>query len=289
MRFSGTSALALVIGLGLAACQPEHRPGTAGRGADPAAVRLALTQPETIDYATVNRLVLSHHCVECHNPKDRKDGVDLSTYHTLLAGRGDRQFIVPYNALGSPLYTSLLAEGKRHMPPKDHPQISPDQISVVYLWLENGAKLNPQSVVARPPTLKEELKPYFLNPHTIDYGVVKKYVLGVACMKCHSTNGDAPDEDAINYSSDMTSYESLFNPFTPVVVKGRPQDSKLFQAPAITQSMPPVKKGYDPIDGLRIKLLRLWILNCAIEDINKQIDENLEPDPENPEKVRRCP
>lgn len=125
-------------------------------------------------------------------------------------------------------------------------------------------------------------------PEKIDYKVVKQMVLGPLCMKCHSEDSPMRDDDAITYSANLTSYASLFNQFTPVVVKGNPPESKLFRSVAITQSMPPAKKGYEPLDSLRIKILRLWILNCAIEDASKREGEQLFPDPEVPDKVRRC-
>ena len=66
-------------------------------------------------------------------------------------------------------------------------------------------------------------------------------------------------------------------------------ESKLFHSAAVSQMMPPAKDGYDPLDSLRLKLLRLWILNCAIEDKSAMGTEVLTPDPDNPnEKVRAC-
>ena len=133
----------------------------------------------------------------------------------------------------------------------------------------------------------EQLKPLFDHPENIDYKTIKKEVIAL-CMKCHSLDSEFKDINAITYSANMTSYASLFNPFTPIIIKGSPMDSKLFQAIALTQSMPPLKAGYDPLDGLRLKLIRLWIMNCAIEDKQALGEEVLTPDPENPDKVRHC-
>ncbi len=132
-----------------------------------------------------------------------------------------------------------------------------------------------------------QLKPLFDHPENIDYKIVKKEVTGL-CMNCHSLDSEFKDINAITYSANMTSYATLFNPFTPIVVKGNPLESKLFGAIAVTQSMPPAKGGYEPLDGLRLKLVRLWILNCAIEDKQALGNEVLTPDPENPDKVRHC-
>jgi hypothetical protein len=255
---------------------------------DNTALKTTLGKATRIDFQAVQRFVLQVRCIGCHNPKDLKDGVDMTSYSSISDGHGDRKFVEPYNALGSAMYTVLTAKGDRHMPPLDHAQLTDDQITLIYLWIENGAKPTPDAVVARPPSLKDRLQPYFTKPENIDYGVVKSFVLGASCMKCHSLTGDSPDKDAIANSANMTTYASLFNPFTPIVVKGDPENSKLYQSAAITLSMPPEEKGYDPIDSLRLKLVRLWILNCAIEDKSALPNETLNHDPKNPDKVRDC-
>jgi len=283
--------LAGAAGLLLAACSPaEHIPKTSlAMSPEDPGLKTVLGKPTAVAFADVQKYVTSKSCTQCHDSVKKTNGVDLSSYAAAMAGSNDRKFVIPKDALNSPMYNVLTAEGKRHMPPLDHPQLSPDQVSLVFMWIDNGAKEFPDSVVVNPGTLKEQLQPYFDHPENIDYGVVKQYVLGVACMKCHSLNGDSPDKDAIMNSADMTSYKSLFSVFTPVVVIGSPENSKIFQAAAITQSMPPTKDGYDPIDSLRVKMLRLWILNCAIEDKTKLPGEVLTPNPDNPEKVRTCP
>lgn len=269
------------------ACSPVHKGGvqTAMDGRE---LKAMIADPEKLDYPMVQRLVLADSCVRCHNPKDKKDGVDLSTYEQIGAGVGSRVLVEPFQPGESALYSVLIAKGKRHMPPLDEPQLSSDQITAIYLWIENGAKLNAKVNTTRPPSLKEKLAPYFAQPELIDYPIVRQYVLGTSCLKCHSLQGESPDRDAIAYSANLTTYKSLFNAFVTVVSKGDPETSPLYTAAAVTQSMPPPKEGYDPLDSLRLKLLRLWILNCAIENKAALGDEVLQPDPENPNKVRAC-
>jgi mono/diheme cytochrome c family protein len=112
---------------------------------------------------------------------------------------------------------------------------------------------------------QRELSGFLAKPETVDYAAVKKHVFEATCLKCHSLNGSNPDRDAIAYSANMTSYQTLFNAFTPVIVKGNPEESALYRAIAIKQSMPPASKGYHPLKEEQVELLRLWILNCAPE------------------------
>ena len=52
--------------------------------------------------------------------------------------------------------------------------------------------------------------------------------------------------------------------------------------------MPPAEYGFELLNGLRIKILRLWILNCAIEDYSKMGEEDLLQNEDDLEKVRSC-
>ncbi|MGE4130359.1 MAG: c-type cytochrome domain-containing protein [Bdellovibrionales bacterium] len=280
------SWLILII-VATAGCGAKHQVMSSPPGSDSPALKDALSSPDTITFQTVRDLVFEKHCLDCHDSERKKDGIDLTHYGSSLQA-GDRKLVEPFNAPASPLYTALFATGKRQMPPQDRAPLSEEQKQLVYFWIQNGAKDSGTDKVERPPTLKEELRPYFRHPEKIDYTLVRKYVIGYACTKCHSLKGESPDRDAITYSANLTDYASLFNPFTPVVTKGNPETSKIYHAAAVTQSMPPAKKGYDPLDSLRLKLLRLWILNCAIEDFSVVQNDPLIPNPENPEKVRDC-
>ena len=52
--------------------------------------------------------------------------------------------------------------------------------------------------------------------------------------------------------------------------------SKIYESVSVHQSMPPVDRGYSLLDSFRIRLLRLWILNCAPENIPDKENDNLE-------------
>lgn len=128
------------------------------------------------------------------------------------------------------------------------------------------------------PTIEEVLAPFFANPETIDYQAVNQHVFSSSCNDCHSRGGSRASSDAIDFGVDLTSYEFIFQSFasTPIT-KGKPEQSDLFRTVSIQQSMPPTRAGYKLMNPYRAKLLRLWILNCAIETF----------DPENPGEIGR--
>lgn len=195
------------------------------------------------------------------------------------------------------------------MPPLDKPQLNKDQINLVYQWVVNGAKKEKSQKVERPQSLQEELQPFFDQPQTVDYVAVNKYVFDNSCNKCHSWNGATPNhDDAISFGHDMTTYESvLANKGIVFDKRGNPRledflekndqgvkklikGSRMYKSAAIKQTMPPERDGYKPVDSLRLKLLRLWIINCVIEDYSKVDPEtdNLKDRVKNG-KIRNCP
>lgn len=276
------SSLILLIAVLVAGCSSEYSSNISPQTKK---LREALKNPSTIDYTLVNDMVLKTNCVACHDAAHHKGGMDFSSFATLTAPHGDRVIVEPFNPLGSELYQVLIASGKRHMPPLRQPQLTAEQINLVYKWLDNGMRTATGEVAQHSPSLEERLQPYFAHPETIDYAAVRKYTLGTICMKCHAENGEAPNEEAM-LKADFTSYASVLSTASPIVSKGRPENSKIYKVIAVDKSMPPPKRGYNPLEEIRAKLLRLWILNCAIEA--KPANEVLSPDPQNPEKVRKC-
>lgn len=138
---------------------------------------------------------------------------------------------------------------------------------------------------------ENELAPYFAKPETIDYQVVREKVLSFPCMKCHDSKSPTKNDEAIEMGADMTDYTSLFEGIAgSAIEKGKPEESFIYKAVAgPKKNMPPAKSGLPTLSDDQIKLMRLWILNCAIESKAALGEgDKLIENPENPEKVREC-
>lgn len=239
-----------------------------------------IAKPKSITYADIDTFVLQKHCIECHNSRQLKRADIALDSFAAIFGEGSRSTVVSFDPENSSLYNTLIAPaGSRRMPPMDQPQLSEKQKQLVYLWIQNGAQKEEGLIVQKPKSLKQQLAPYFKDPKTIDYKVVNEKLFENYCNSCHSSNSSSPDHNAIAYGHDMTNYESVLDNYG--IVKGqlldkwvrekngrrkRHRGSSLFHSIAIQQSMPPANDGYDPIDAQLVKLLRLWIINCAIEN-----------------------
>jgi hypothetical protein len=51
-------------------------------------------------------------------------------------------YVSPGNARGSKLYLDIIGSGGRIMPPSSQPPLSDNQVTLIYLWIEQGAKNN---------------------------------------------------------------------------------------------------------------------------------------------------
>jgi hypothetical protein len=232
-----------------------------------------------IGFAEVYDHVLRPACLQCHNGETAMGGVSFINYTQTLSS-GGLDWVKPFYPEESLLFETIsLAHGPRQMPPEGEPGLSEEQVELVYRWIVSGARfLGTDQEPHRPPSLQQELEPYFSDPSQIDYPVIKHYVFDQGrCTQCHSSEVDTAEQAAILFGADLTSYASLS--FLNAVIPGRLMDqerpseqggvyvrpgSQVYQS-IISQSMPPQERGFLPLHPLRVELLRLWILNCAVE------------------------
>src|SRR5687768_16979257 len=67
--------------------------------------------------------LLARNCLECHNPSDRKGGLDLTSRQRALAGGDSGRVLIPGEPAASPLLTRLQS---KEMPPHGRPALKAD-------------------------------------------------------------------------------------------------------------------------------------------------------------------
>ena len=82
--------------------------------------------------------ILENSCNKCHGVEQIKEGLDMRTYETLMAGSFNGTVITPGNAEDSFLVQQLL-EGEM---PKRGPKLTHDQIQIIINWINAGALNN---------------------------------------------------------------------------------------------------------------------------------------------------
>lgn len=103
-----------------------------------AALLLSLASAEEVKVRPAQAMgLLKTQCLGCHNADKLKGGLSLETRDLALQGGDNGPALLAGNADGSPLITSLSAEGEAHMPPKK--QLPEKQIHLLKAWINAGA------------------------------------------------------------------------------------------------------------------------------------------------------
>jgi hypothetical protein len=133
---------------------------------------------------------LKTRCYNCHGPNKQKGGLRLDDTLRLLKGGEDGPVLLRGSAKNSALMKSLLLprEAKEHMPPKEKPQLTQDQVALIHWWIDQGA---PFSKKVADLTQPEKLKPALA---ALQHGEIKK--MEVAQLPAEPV--EAADAKAIN-------------------------------------------------------------------------------------------
>jgi ankyrin repeat protein len=109
------------------------------------AVLLALTSshgraesPAKIDFRRDVQPLLKAHCLECHGPKEQKNGFRLDRRLDAMKG-GTSPMIAPGNSQASRLYLKLIGNQQGPQMPPDG-TMSAEEIEVIKTWIDEGAK-----------------------------------------------------------------------------------------------------------------------------------------------------
>lgn len=85
--------------------------------------------------------ILQSKCYSCHGPEKQKGKLRLDLQAMILQGGKDGPALVPGDAEKSEIIKRLmLATGDdHHMPPKEKPQLSENEIALIHWWINTGA------------------------------------------------------------------------------------------------------------------------------------------------------
>jgi predicted CXXCH cytochrome family protein len=85
--------------------------------------------------------ILQKKCVSCHNSSKSKGKLRLDSQEQILIGGEHGAVIVPKNAEQSELYRRAILpmNDDRHMPPRVQMQLTPDELSLLKWWINDGA------------------------------------------------------------------------------------------------------------------------------------------------------
>lgn len=110
-------------------------------------------------YADIVQPVLQSKCFSCHGTQKQKGRLRMDSPEYLLKGGKNGKTIIPGTASESELIKRLLLpkHDKKHMPPKEKPQLNEEQIALLYWWVDQGAPFHKQ---VKELQLPEKVKAY---------------------------------------------------------------------------------------------------------------------------------
>lgn len=99
---------------------------------------------EAAVYQDAIQPLLKNRCYSCHGSEKQKGKLRLDLEAYILKGGEDGNTLVKGKAEESELIKRLLLPGSndKHMPPKEKPQLSQDEIALLHWWINNGADFN---------------------------------------------------------------------------------------------------------------------------------------------------
>ncbi|WP_296704521.1 c-type cytochrome domain-containing protein [Algoriphagus sp.] len=112
-------------------------------------------------YDQVIQPIINQNCKSCHNPKNLKGELDLTSYEALIKGGEDGSILTSGNADQSALYSRLILpkDDEDHMPPKEKRQPEKEAIELIKAWVELGG--NTSSKLGDANIKMEILEPFF--------------------------------------------------------------------------------------------------------------------------------
>jgi len=99
---------------------------------------------EALVYQDAIQPLLKNRCYSCHGSEKQKGKLRLDLEAYILKGGEEGNTLVKGKADESELIRRLLLPGSndKHMPPKEKPQLSQDEIALLHWWINNGAAFN---------------------------------------------------------------------------------------------------------------------------------------------------
>lgn len=113
-------------------------------------------------YGDVVQPLLQAKCYNCHGPNKQKGKLRLDQQEFILKGGKEGKVIEPGKADESEMIERMLLPmtDEDHMPPKEKPQLTPSEISLLHWWISTGADFT-KKVKELPQT--EKIKPTLLS------------------------------------------------------------------------------------------------------------------------------
>ena len=96
---------------------------------------------DAVVYTDIIEPILATKCYSCHGQSKQKGKLRLDLPNYILQGGEEGKVLTPYQPGSSEIINRLLlpTSNEEHMPPKEKPQLTKDEVALLHWWIESGA------------------------------------------------------------------------------------------------------------------------------------------------------
>lgn len=96
---------------------------------------------EAVVYADIIEPIFATKCYSCHGESKQKGKLRLDLPNYIVQGGEEGKVLTPYQPGSSEIINRLLlpTSNIEHMPPKEKPQLTKDEVALLHWWIESGA------------------------------------------------------------------------------------------------------------------------------------------------------
>lgn len=120
---------------------------------------------EAVVYTDIIEPILATKCYSCHGESKQKGKLRLDLPNYILQGGEEGKVLTPFQPGSSEIINRLLlpTSNEEHMPPKEKPQLTKDEIALLHWWIESGANFTAAVKNTKQTAAIKELLAAFSN------------------------------------------------------------------------------------------------------------------------------
>jgi WD40 repeat protein len=160
----------LMLILSVAALVPSLAAAQAKKEVTPIPVA-EIKRAEPVVYEKDIEPIFYKKCITCHSGNVKEGRFDISTYEGAVKGGRRGAAIVPGKSDGSNLFKLASKREKPWMPPRGEEPLSPEELGLIKLWIDQGAKAPTTSgprkiqvVLSMPPASVQPVRAVAVSP-----------------------------------------------------------------------------------------------------------------------------
>jgi WD40 repeat protein len=129
-----------------------------------------LKRTDPVSYDKEVEPIFYKKCVTCHSGSVKEARFDIGSYEGLVKGGKRGAAITPGKSDNSLLFKLVTKQQKPYMPPKGEDPITPEEIAIVKLWIDQGAKAptgtreRAKIIVGVPPATVHPVRAVAVSP-----------------------------------------------------------------------------------------------------------------------------